>query len=907
MEDATQPPPPPPQQQETELAGDKRKREEESPDTATGDAAAAAAAATSPAATTVEEVAAPAGDKRRREESPEKPTGDEASHAASIVEEASAPAPAPAGGDRQLHPMSKTSLCSFFRRRGAGPDGCSHGEGCRYAHTEEELRPRPDGTWDPTSCRAKKLQKVSEEDAYEEEVTIDDTSLDKCLLGLSRHWVTDKLKSFLEEQGISYAAAKKKKGMTVGFVTFENIEQLTNAVEVLKENRSGGKEMKIVDANRRSHQKLRAEGPASGNGAATENSIAAAPADGTSGPEAAVASIRTVRDAVTPLAHMTYKDQLEHKKNSVAQLLKKLTRNAKKACPYGVSLPEWISTSKQIGGLSCKLEGILESPVIDGYRNKCEFSVGHSLAGKKTVGFMLGNFREGVTAVEEPVDCPNVSGISSKYAFMFQDFLQLSTLPVWNRVDNSGFWRQFTVREGRSPAQAVVAQDAETQISEVMIIVQVCSTGIDELLMKDEFAKLSMTLVQGAATCSPPLPLTTIVVQDHTGISNVAAADCPLIPLLVRKVGQSEEGAVDQTRIHDHISNLRFSLSPTAFFQVNTLAAERLYTLAGDWANLNSDTLLFDVCCGTGTIGLTLAHHVGMVVGIEMNEAAVLDAQRNALINGIKNCRFVCGKAENVMGSLLTEYLGSPQQDLVASESNSEVGATGKNEDRVDGTNNNGETMDSSTEKNDNGESQQLGDKSDDHPSSSDVINGDLGDRVSKQLEGGHDQSNVANGNQNSEEASSLISEESIATKSADCLEHTKTLGDGSSVSNNDTLAATACQFKNFVAIVDPPRAGLHPTVIKVLRTHPRIRRLVYISCNPDTLVANAIELCTPTSENREKNKGHRAWRNMSSAGLARQRTKSMPSSEPFVPKRAMAVDLFPHTSHCEMVMLFER
>jgi tRNA (uracil-5-)-methyltransferase len=45
----------------------------------------------------------------------------------------------------------------------------------------------------------------------------------------------------------------------------------------------------------------------------------------------------------------------------------------------------------------------------------------------------------------------------------------------------------------------------------------------------------------------------------------------------------------------------------------------------------------------------------------------------------------------------------------------------------------------------------------------------------------------------------------------------------------------------------------------------------------------------------------------MSSAGLARQRTKSMPNSEPFIPKRAMAVDLFPHTPHCEMVMLFER
>ncbi|CAM0908088.1 unnamed protein product [Alopecurus aequalis] len=893
MEDTTQPPPP-----EIELAGDKRKRED-SPEKPTGDEAAAAA---SPAASTVEEVAAPAGDKRKRVDSPAKPTVDEAEAAA--AEASPAASAAPAGDGRPPHPMSKTSLCAYFRRRGAGPDGCNHGEACRYAHTEEELRPRPDGTWDPTSDRAKKLLVASEE-----EVTFDEASLDKCLVGLSRHWDNDRFKAFLADQGISYAVSKKKTGMSVGFVTFESVEQVKNAVEVLKENRFYGREIKIADANRRSHQKLHT-GWAPDKGAVTENSgvAAAAPADGTSGPEAAVANKKTVRDSVTPLAHMTYKDQLEHKKKSVAQLLKKLTRNARKACPDDVSLPEWISGANQIGGLSCKLEGILESPVINGYRNKCEFSVGHSLEGKKTVGFMLGNFREGITAVEEPVDCPNVSEIACKYAFMFQDFLQSSNLPVWNRVDNSGFWRQFTVREGRSPPQADVAEDVENKISEVMIIVQVCSTGVDEVPMKDEFAKLSMMLVQGAATCLPPLPLTAIVVQDHTGISNVAAADCPLITLLGPKASQSEEGAVDQTRIHDHISNLRFSLSPTAFFQVNTLAAERLYSLAGDWANLNSDTLLFDVCCGTGTIGLTLAHRVGMVVGIEMNESAVLDAQRNALINGIKNCRFVCGKAENVILSLLTEYLSSPQQDTVDSESNSEIGAPLKNEDIVNGAEINGETMDISNEKNDNGESQQLGDKSADHAScSSDEINGDLGDRVSKKLEDGHDQCNVAVGNQNSEETSSLINEESIAPKSADCLEHTKTHEDGSSISNNDTLAATARQFKNFVAIVDPPRAGLHPTVIKVLRTNPRIRRLVYISCNPDTLMANAIELCTPTSVNKERNRGHRGWRNMSGASLARLRTKSMPSSEAFVPKRAMAVDLFPHTSHCEMVMLFER
>ncbi|KAI4976291.1 hypothetical protein ZWY2020_049898 [Hordeum vulgare] len=97
-------------------------------------------------------------------------------------------------------------------------------------------------------------------------------------------------------------------------------------------------------------------------------------------------------------------------------------------------------------------------------------------------------------------------------------------------------------------------------------------------------------------------------------------------------------------------------------------------------------------------------------------------------------------------------------------------------------------------EENDNAESQELGDKSANHPTCS-----------SKELEGGHEQCNEAVRNQNNEGASSLVNDESVDAKAADGSEHIKT-------SNNDVLAATGCQFKNFVAIVDPPHAGLHPT-----------------------------------------------------------------------------------------------
>ncbi|PKA59260.1 Zinc finger CCCH domain-containing protein 24 [Apostasia shenzhenica] len=525
----------------------------------------------------------------------------------------------------------KTSLCSFFRRSRAGV--CRHGDACRYAHGEAELRPRPGNTWDPTSDRAKKLLKGNAgEVEKKKDAPVDLTILDKCLIGLPRKWASDKLKSFLDELAsfsfcaicpdfeISYNTAKKKKGMTVGFVSFQNACQIETAMEVLKEKSSNGKQIEVADAVRRSQDKKHNVENSKNSISIEEHSCHASSiviqddfAD-TSIVEGIVSKTKNVRDVVTPLANMSYIDQLEYKKNSLIQTLKRLTRNARKACPDVVPLPEWVLKSREIGGLPCKLEGVLESPLIEGYRNKCEFSVGYSLEGEKTVGFMLGNFREGMTAVEQPDTCPNVSRISCKYAKIFQDFLLASEFPVWNRIDNSGFWRQFTVREGRSSGQVAPNESADVGIAEVMLIIQVCSLGFEEQ-MRNEFNRMAHALAHGAAISSPPLPLTAIVVQDHKGISNAASADCPLITLQIPKVGGCsvpEMVVATEPRIHDYICNLRFSISPTAFFQVNTFAAERLYNLSGEWAELSKDTLLFDICCGTGTIGLSLAHLVGM-------------------------------------------------------------------------------------------------------------------------------------------------------------------------------------------------------------------------------------------------------------------------------------------------------
>ncbi|WVZ02736.1 hypothetical protein V8G54_023542 [Vigna mungo] len=839
------------------------------------------------------------------------------------------------GEERSLHPLWKTSLCSYYRSHN---NSCNHGDTCRYAHGEEELRPRPDNTWDPTSERAKKALKTEtgekcsvSEDVMMTEAVVDgddydsNQALSKCLVHLPRKWSSENLRNFLSEQaslfgylGIAFKHAKKKKGMMIGFVTFEDEEQLKSSSKDLEGKTIGNKTVKVADVIPRSFQKKSNSGVASNQELDEGDDPSSGALDAETNNDklsvdGSVSKTRNLRDVVTPLAHITYDDQLEQKKASLMQILKKLTRNARKACPNGVSLPEWILKSREIGGLPCKLEGIIASPIVNGYRNKCEFSVGYSLEGNVTVGFMLGNFREGVTAVEEATECPNVSTIACKYATMFQEFLQHSDLPVWNRFKNTGFWRQLTVREGRTNGNT---DHAETfgSIAEVMLIVQVSTANFDDALVASEFKRLAHAFVAGATSHCPTLPLTALFVQDHQGISNVAPADAPLHLLPLPKAGGDPEinennNAMD-VRIHDYINNLRFSISPTAFFQVNTLAAEKLYSLAGDWACLGPDTLLFDICCGTGTIGLTLAHRVGMVIGIEMNASAVSDAHRNAEINGIKNIRFICSKAEDVMGSLLREYLNM----------------TKKQDDSNTPKNGNDIPEDSACPEAEKGEMTSHCPENNNAEVGSEVQNGGTSEQVdgiSEQTEnvtGSHlkddgnvpkehgDDPNVCGGGNDIPGDSTCSRPETNDMTSPSEDNKAEVGSEDQKVNSSENGNTSMQQFKNVVAIVDPPRAGLHPTVIKALRTHPRLRRLVYISCNPESLVANAIELCTPSPAKIEKgNKDNRGWRNMSSAGLARHRAKSMPISEAFHPVKAMAVDLFPHTPHCELVMLLER
>ena len=108
--------------------------------------------------------------------------------------------------------------------------------------------------------------------------------------------------------------------------------------------------------------------------------------------------------------------------------------------------------------------------------------------------------------------------------------------------------------------------------------------------------------------------------------------------------------------IEDEMLGLRFEISPYSFYQVNPVQAERLYEKAVEYAGIKGGETVLDLYCGVGTLGLFMAKAgAGKVVGIELVKEAVLNANRNAVINGIVNAIYYTGKAEEELPRLREE------------------------------------------------------------------------------------------------------------------------------------------------------------------------------------------------------------------------------------------------------------
>ena len=104
--------------------------------------------------------------------------------------------------------------------------------------------------------------------------------------------------------------------------------------------------------------------------------------------------------------------------------------------------------------------------------------------------------------------------------------------------------------------------------------------------------------------------------------------------------------------IEEHMLGLRFRVRPTAFLQTNTEMAERLYELAIDAAGLTGEETVWDLYCGTGTIGLSMAKQALTVWGVDVSEESIACALENADLNGIANSAFFAGEVGQAVEEL---------------------------------------------------------------------------------------------------------------------------------------------------------------------------------------------------------------------------------------------------------------
>ncbi|XP_077995366.1 tRNA (uracil-5-)-methyltransferase homolog A-like [Glandiceps talaboti] len=421
---------------------------------------------------------------------------------------------------------------------------------------------------------------------------------------------------------------------------------------------------------------------------------------------------------VTPLWQLSYSEQLKIKEDDIRDFLRHLAKRFEKQCP---NISDYVRTQKDLHKQQCcHLEEIKSSPVIDDYRNKSEFSIGVSPDGQeKTVGFKMGRYKGGFDTVVEPSHCKHIPESMKTVVKAIQAYIQMSDKPSYSNHNHLGCWKQVTVRT--------------SQNGNVMIVVVLNMYNLTQEDIEKEKESLRSYFKDGPAGEHQPSSLFLQVQKERLGEKSVHEIDGPCELLLGEPV------------IHEELLAMKFRISPDAFFQVNTKAAEVLYRTIREWSGVGEKTTVLDICCGTGTIGLTLAKNVKKVIGIEMSQQAIEDAKYNAQQNGVTNVKFLCGKAEDVLHKAIHDIYG--------------------------------------------------------------------------------------------------------------CTD--------------------------VVGILDPPRAGLHPKVIRAIRGCPFLNRLVYVSCSPRSAEANFIDLCRPPS-NRMK-------------------------GEPFKPTNAVPVDLFPHTKLCELIILFER
>ena len=283
---------------------------------------------------------------------------------------------------------------------------------------------------------------------------------------------------------------------------------------------------------------------------------------------------------------------------------------------------EWVADSlRRLAGLpDAPLEPIVPAIDVFHYRNKVEYSFTQTPDGPA-----LGFHKAGRWDEVLPIDmCWLTSETMNAVRDTVTRWGREEKLVAYDQAEQTGYLRHLVLREGKNTNQ---------------ILVQ---------------------LVTAPGELPDPGYLVELL-RGHPEVRSIhwAVNDRPAeITNLPTKLLWGEEA------IEEELCGMRFRVRPNAFLQTNTKMAEVLYGLAREYAALSGGETVYDLYCGTGTIGLTMARDALTVWGVEVSEEAVACALENADLNGVMNAAFFAGEVGDSLAEL-AERAGPPDVAVV--------------------------------------------------------------------------------------------------------------------------------------------------------------------------------------------------------------------------------------------------
>lgn len=328
-------------------------------------------------------------------------------------------------------------------------------------------------------------------------------------------------------------------------------------------------------------------------------------------------------------------------------------------------------------------DGMIGSPVTEGYRNKMEFSFGDEYKeGPLALGLhKKGSFYDLVT-VE---DCKIVDSDYNRILSCTLEHFTVRKIPYFKKMSHEGCLRHLVIRQTAKGkdilinlvvSSQVVGKDRNTidkesaknyeQDADVKCVVKGEQTGNIGGLLKDECTVNQECMAnQGQVTGDePPIKMEKLKKYLETDIwikqLNALKLHGRIAGILLTindslaDVVQSDETHLlyGEPCIYEDILGLKFRITPFSFFQTNSLGAEVLYEKARGYVGDTRNQVVFDLYSGTGTIAQMLAPVARKVVGVEIVEEAVEAARENAVLNQLDNCEFIAGDVLKVLDHL---------------------------------------------------------------------------------------------------------------------------------------------------------------------------------------------------------------------------------------------------------------